>query len=201
MKNLKSLIFCVGLLLGSQVNAQVADKAENIAPLLIGEQIPDTPLLNSKGEKTQLSKVFSQKPTVLIFYRGGWCPFCNVHLAEIGKIEKDILQAGYQIVAISPDDYQNLQSTSEKSQLGYQVLSDSQGDLLKAVGIAFQAPEKAKSYIASQTKGKVTEILPVPTLMVVDKKGVILFEYINPDFKKRISGKLLMAVLKSLEVQ
>lgn len=201
MKNVKFLILCCTmLLLNLRLGAQVADKAENVAPLLIGEQIPDATLLNTKGEKVQLATLLVQKPTVLIFYRGGWCPFCNVHLAEISKIEKDILQAGYQIIAISPDDYQNLQNTAETGKLSYQLLSDAKGELLQAVGIAFRAPDKAKEFIASKTKGKVTEILPVPSLMIVDKNRTILFEHISPNYKQRISSKLLMAVLKSINI-
>ena len=200
MENLKLLLVCFGLFLGSPIYAQIADKAENVAPLLIGEQIPDATLLNAKGEKVQLDMLLSQKPTVLIFYRGGWCPFCSVHLAEIAKIEKDILQAGYQIIAISPDDYQNLQNTAETGKLAYQVFSDAKGELLQAIGIAFRSPDKVKEYIASKTKGKVSDIMPVPSLMIVDKKRTILFEYISPDYKKRISSKLLMAVLENINI-
>jgi peroxiredoxin len=200
MKKLFLTIFSLILFLSSS-KAQVADKAENISPLLIGEKIPEATLTTTKGENIQLSKIISEKPSVVIFYRGGWCPFCNMHLAEIGKVEKEILDLGYQIVAISPDDYVNLQGTSESTKLNYQIYSDAKGDLLKSTGIAFQLPQKYKEYLPTKTKGKVTEVLPVPTMMVVDKKGTILFEYINPDFKQRISGKLLLAVLKNLEIK
>lgn len=200
MKNLKPLILCCGLLLAFQSMAQIAPKAEDVAPLLIGEQMPDATLLNSKGEEVKLNALLSQKKSVLIFYRGGWCPYCNVHLADIAKIEKDILKLGYQIIAISPDDYPNLQNTSEKAKLKYQLFSDKQGLLLQAVGIAFQAPDKTKEFIASKTQGKATDILPVPTLMVVDTKGTIIFEYISPDYKKRIQGQLLLCVLKNINL-
>ena len=200
MKKIVSTLFSLLLFVGV-ATAQIADKAENISPLLIGEKIPETTLTTTKGENVQLSKIISEKPSVVVFYRGGWCPFCNMHLAEIGKIEKEILDLGYQIIAISPDDYVNLQNTSESGKLNYQLFSDAKGELLKATGIAFQLPPKYKEYLPTKTKGKVTEVLPVPTLMVLDKKGTILFEYINPDFKQRIPGKLLLSVLKNLEIK
>jgi len=199
MKKLFLSLFFFMLLLATK--AQIADKAENISPLLIGEKIPEASLVTTKGESVQFSKIISEKPSVLIFYRGGWCPFCNMHLAEIGKIEKEILDLGYQIIAISPDDYLNLQGTAEKAKTGYQLYSDAKGELLKVTGIAFQMPKDYKEYITSKNKGYVAEVLPVPTLMVIDKKGIILFEYINPNYKQRISAKLLLAVLKNLDIK
>lgn len=186
----------------SKVEAQVPEKAEDICPLLIGESLPTAHLKDTTGKVISLTDIISEKPTVLVFYRGGWCPYCNLQLSGLVKIEKDILDLGYQIVAISPDDYQNLKTTEEKDSLNYRLLSDSGGQFIQDMGIAFQTPVMIKGYIATKgQKGKTSDIMPVPTVMIVDKKGKILFEYINPNYKQRISGEMLLAVLKSLKVE
>lgn len=95
----------------TSVSAQVPEKAEDICPLLIGETIPKATLQDSDGKQVELEKYLSTKPTVLVFYRGGWCPYCNVQLSGLVKIEKEILDLGYQIIAVCPDDYRNLQTT------------------------------------------------------------------------------------------
>ena len=87
--------------------------AEDISPILIGETLPNGNFQNVEGEYIQLKAILEEKPTILVFYRGGWCPYCNVQLSGLVEIEEDILELGYQIVAISPDDYKNLQSTIE----------------------------------------------------------------------------------------
>ncbi len=193
------LILFVFLLLSFSSFAQIADKAEAVAPLLIGEQLPlKASVLDAQGKPHQLGDILATQKTVLVFYRGGWCPFCNVHLSGLAKASAEITALGYQIIAISPDDPKNLQNTSESGKLDYQLYADPQAQLLEAIGIAFQAPEAAREYIASKSKGAVTKALPVPTLMVLDKDGKILFEYISPNYKQRISAELLLAVLKNI---
>ena len=115
-------------------------------------------------------------------------------------IEKDILELGYQIVAISPDDYRNLKPTIQKDNINYTLLSDPNGNFIQDIGIAFKTPDTMKSFIATKgQKGETSGALPVPTVMVVDQKGEIKFEYINPNYKVRISGEMLLAVLKTIK--
>lgn len=202
MKNaIKSLvaIFCiVGL---STASAQIPGKAEDISPLLIGETLPKATLQDADGQKVQLKDILEEKPTVLVFYRGGWCPYCNLQLSGLVDIENEIIGLGYQIVAISPDDFQNLKVTIEDDSISYKLFSDPNGALIKDIGIAFKTPVLVKGYIATKKrKGKTSEVLPVPTVMIVDKKGNILFEYISPNYKERISGDMLLAVLKTIEL-
>jgi peroxiredoxin len=179
--------------------SQIAEKAEDISPLLVGETLPNEQLVNLKKESVALFSVLKEKPTVLVFYRGGWCPYCNAQLSALAASEDKILKLGYQIVAISPEDYQNLQPTMTNDKIKYQVYSDPKGNLIQKAGLAFKTPAPAKAYIASKTKGEISEVLPVPTVMIVNTKGEILFEYINPDYKKRLTPELLLAALSSIE--
>lgn len=181
------------------VNAQIPERAEDISPLLIGETIPDVILKATDARDHSILNILSKKPTVLLFYRGGWCPYCNAHLAEIQGAESEIIKLGFQIVAISPDSPENLQLTDEKQQLNYSLYSDGNGSLIKALGIAFNAPERYTNRLNKTSDGLNEGFLPVPAVFVVDSLGKIQFEYINPDYKTRLGAGLLLAVLKELK--
>lgn len=198
---MKKLLFIVLATITSVAHSQnaIPKTATDIAPLLIGENIPDLTLQSSDNKEVQLSELFKKKKTVLVFYRGGWCPYCNAHLQALAEAEKEILDLGYQIIAISPDAPENLKVTEEKDKVKYTLLSDSKGALIKAVGIAFEAPENYKSVINVHSKGMNTSLLPVPSVFVVNPESAILFEYISPDFKHRITNELLVSVLKTIK--
>ena len=180
------------------IDAQTPQQPEDISPLLIGEILPNATLLNENGESINLNEEIAKKNTVLVFYRGGWCPYCNMQLAGLVDSEAEILKLGYQIIAVSPDDYRNLKPSVEKNNMNYKLYSDADGSFIKNIGIGFTPSSGTTSYIAQKTIGKTTEVLPVPTVMVLNKKGEILFEYISPNYKQRISPELLLAVLKNL---
>ncbi|MFV8336904.1 peroxiredoxin-like family protein [Flavobacterium sp. RSP29] len=194
-------IICLALFaIGLSVHAQndLPKLATEIAPLLIGEKIPNFNLKSVENTNVNLTELISKKRTVLVFYRGGWCPYCNAHLAALGEAEKQLLDLGYQIIAISPDAPKSLKVTDDKEKLNYLLLSDSTGELSKAVGIAYQAPENYKSTITKGSEGVNSSFLPVPAVFILNVNGEIEFEYITPNFKNRISNDLLIAVAKSL---
>ena len=197
---MKKLLFISLLFIGCTNQLSIPTVAEDISPILIGETLPNANFQNAEGEYVQLKAVLEEKPTVLVFYRGGWCPYCNVQLSGLVDIEEDVLELGYQIVAISPDDYKNLQSTIENNSTKYKLLSDPNGKFIKEIGIAFKTSSSLKEYITGKgQKGETSSVMPAPTVMIVDKKGVIKFEYINPNYKERISGEMLLSVLKTIK--
>lgn len=195
-------IICIALIaINSILHAQsiMPKLATDISPLLIGEKIPNTTLKSSENKDIILSDLFKKKKTILVFYRGGWCPYCNAHLAALAQAEKQLLDLGYQIVAISPDSPNNLKTTEEKEKLNYLLLSDSKGELLKAMGIVFEAPENYKKILNVHSNGDNKLFLPVPSVFILNGGGEIQFEYIAPDFKHRIAAELLVAVAKTLK--
>ncbi|MBV7441686.1 peroxiredoxin family protein [Weeksellaceae bacterium TAE3-ERU29] len=198
MKKLRA--FLPLLFLGSIVMAQVADKAEDISPLLIGEKLPEAHLVNLDNEQVKLSELLKEKPTIIAIYRGGWCPFCTQQLSGLAEIQEEIADLGFQLIAISPDEVVDLARIKGKEKFDYQLLSDSNAEFIKNLGIAFKAPEMLEGFALSQgQKGKITKVLPVPTVLVVNKEGDILFEYISPNYRQRISPEMLLAVLKTVE--
>lgn len=174
--------------------------ATGISPLLIGEKVPMVHIPTADGVLFDLNKHIMQQPTILIFYRGGWCPFCNRELSGIQEIQDSLVKMGYQIIAISTDSPENLHKTAIERNLSYTLLSDADLTTARQFGIAYKAPEAYFKTLAKSTGGKdVEELLPVPSVFIIDQAGLIQFEYINPDFKQRISPDLLQAVALALK--
>lgn len=122
--------------------AGVPLKPQDISPLLAGEQIPALSLPKSTGEVFDLNRSVSQTPTILVFYRGGWCPYCSKQFAGLQEIEQDLTKLGYQIIAISTDSPENLGKTLSNEKLSYTLLSDADLNAAKRFGIAFKSPKK-----------------------------------------------------------
>jgi peroxiredoxin len=179
--------------------ADVPKKAEDSSPLLIGEEFPMEDIKDINGKVISLEELTEDKKTIIVFYRGGWCPYCNDHLSALAQVEKEILDLGYNIIAISPDDFQNITDVKDKHGFNYGLYSDINGNLMKKVGIAFEPNFKTNMIMKLRTKGEVTELLPVPSIFILNEDGTIIFEYIHIDYKTRISAELLVAVLKNLK--
>lgn len=175
-------------------------KAEDVSPLLSGELIPVLQLPASNGKIFDLNRSVAQTPTILIFYRGGWCPYCSKQLSGLLEIEKDLRDLGYQLIAISTDSPENLSKTMDKEKLDYTLLSDADLKAAKSFGIAFKSPKSYDKFLPETSGGKnVDKLLPVPSVFILDKKGRILFEYINPDITQRLSAPLLKAAASALK--
>lgn len=175
-------------------------KPQDISPLLIGETIPTASLMDASGKKFNLNAAVAAKPTILIFYRGGWCPFCSKQLSGLQAIVPDLEKQGYQLIAVSTDKPEGLMQSASKEKLSYTLLSDADLNLSKQFGIAFKAPKGYWEMLPKTTGGMNTDLLlPVPSVFILDRKGAIRFEYINPDFKQRLSAELLTAVTQSIK--
>ena len=200
--NKLSLVLLISFItISSSIKAQIVSTAQGICPILVGETIPDIKLLGNYNKQISLKDKFANKPTVLIVYRGGWCPYCNAHLSDIGMVEDEIIEAGYQVIAASPDEPLQLKNTVDKKDLKYLLVSDAEGKLSQALGIAFKAPDKKwkTNQLQKYSGGKNPGFLPVPSIFIIDKKGTIVFEYVNPKYSQRMKGETLIAILKSLK--
>lgn len=171
-------------------------------PLKAGASVPDVTLKMDAGKTVSLRKMVSEKPAVLIFYRGGWCPYCTKHLSAVMDIEAAVLDAGYQILAISPDQPAKLAETPDREKLGFTLLSDSLMDASKGFGIAFEVDaatrEKYKEYGIDLEKasGQSHYLLPHPAVYVVGTDGVIRFAHVNEDYKVRLEPEKILEAVK-----
>ena len=178
---------------------ELPKSATDISPLLIGEKAPNTTLQTIDGKSVSFLETLSKDKTILVFYRGGWCPYCNQHLSALAEAEPELLKLGYKIIAISPDAAKSLEETKSKEKVNYTLLSDSENNFSKAFGLAFEAPKKYEKYLLKGSNNVNSNVIPVPSVFILDKNGIILFEYIAPDYKNRLSNELLLAVAKSLK--
>lgn len=204
------LVFSTAIVAGEteagESSKKVTASAEAICPLLVGQKIPTVQLKTTADKDFDLNAAVSQQPTVLIFYRGGWCPYCNLHLGELQKIEPDLLNLGYQIIAISVDRFEKLAETLNKQQLNYTLLSDNLTQATKAFGLAYKVSdamfERLKGFglDIEAASGQQHHILPVPAAFIVGTDGVIKFSYVNPNYKVRVKADVLLAAAKA-EIQ
>jgi peroxiredoxin len=190
-------------LAGVSALAAIADSPEAARPLAVGARAPVVALKRMDGVDFDLAAAFAAKPTVLIFYRGGWCPFCNRHLAALAEHENDLRALGYQIIAISPESGAALSGLAEKQHLRYQLLSDSAFQAGPAYGVAYRVPAAtARGYrdngiTLSRIPGSEDSWLPVPSAFLISRDGVIRFVYSNPDYRVRIPVADLLAAAKA----
>lgn len=188
---------------GTPQERPVADKPADVHPLGKGDQAPDGTLRDLTGKKVHFLDLIHRKPTVVIFYRGGWCPYCNLQMEQLMKLEPRLLALGYQILAISADKPEKMGESLVKHKLNYTVLSDSKLDLARSFGLVYQVDpetvEKMKSFHVDleAASGETHNWLPVPAAFVVDTKGLIHFSYHNPDIRVRVDPDKLYEAAES----
>jgi peroxiredoxin len=181
------------------VTGNIPNNAEDIRPILTGTKIPDVTLTDVFGNPVNLLTTVSKKPVILIFYRGGWCPYCNTQMSHIQKIDSSLKELGYDILAVSPDTPNELGKSIDKNNLNYTLLSDSSMDACSKFGIAFKVNdeivEKYKSYNIDLegSSGMKHHLLPVPSVFIIGTDGIVKFQYVNPNYKVRIDSDLLLA--------
>lgn len=143
------------------------------------------------------------KKTVLIFYRGGWCPYCNTYLQELAQMEAEVRDMGFQIIALSPDTPDELKKTMDKAETTYNLYSDSSAEAMRRFGVAFRLDDETFTMYRDRfgidleaSSGQQHHILPVPAVFVIDAAGMITFSHSNPDYKVRLRGEEFKAALK-----
>lgn len=198
------LVFTLTGLFSLQLMAQLPTKGVDISPLLIGEKVPDAMLTGTDGKEYSLVTLTSDKPTLIIFYRGKWCSNCVKHFAqEIAPIEAQIASLGYNLLCISPDMPDSLIATAKKVNLNQShFYQDGDGTLSTAMGIAVQQSETSLKRLADYSGGKNKGYLAIPSEFILDTTQKITFEYINPTSPAeaiRIRGKFLLTVLQGLK--
>lgn len=186
-----------------------AASAESVRPLKAGDQVPEVTLTNADGMEVPLSRLLKNQPTVLIFYRGGWCAYCSTQLGQLKQVDIPLQKLGYQIIAISPDKVEKIRESLKKHDLSYMLLSDGDAEAIRAFGLAFQVDEATYSKYKKdygldleEHAGAKHHLLPVPAAYVVDQKGKIRWAYSNPDYKVRVDAQaLLQAAAEAVPAQ
>jgi peroxiredoxin len=195
---MKSLIVTAVLSVAALASAE-------IKPLAVGEPIPAATLKTAEGADFDLQAAIAEQPAIVIFYRGGWCPYCNRHLAALQELDPQLRELGYQIIAISPDRPSELAKSADAGHLSYTLLSDSNVKAATAFGLVFTVDDatieryKGHNIDLEASSGESHHQLPVPAVFIVGTDGVIDFAHANEDYKKRIESDVLLNAAKAAQ--
>jgi peroxiredoxin len=180
--------------MSATVAAEIAARPESVQPLLVGAHVPDeVPVLTEQGKPTTLRQAMAGRAALIIFHRGGWCPYCDLQLSELRAIEPRLRELGCQVIAVTPDAPVALRRRSSREPSGYALLSDQDLELTQAFGIAFRVDREKLGPAAANIK----PVLPVPAVFIVDLAGVVRFQHVNPDYRVLVPRELLLAAAKA----
>ncbi len=169
-----------------------------------GDLAPDIRLPDARGGQVRLRELLAKGPVVVSFYRGGWCPYCNLELRALQNALPAIRQLGAELVAISPQTPDESLSTAEKSELAFAVLSDTGSATAKAYGIAFDLAEELRpiytrfGHSLPDKNGDDSWVLPIPATYVIDTKGVVVLAFVDVDYRNRLEPAEILSALGCL---
>jgi peroxiredoxin len=172
------------------------------AALKTGDRAPVIALKNAKGETVEVSALLERGPVIVTFYRGGWCPYCNLQLKAFQRILPDIKAAGASLVAISPEKPDDTLSTAEKNALAFEVLSDVGQKVGRAFGLVYQFSDELKSAYEGfgldipAKNGADDWALPLSATYVIDRDGTIIYAYTDADYRDRADPMDVLEILK-----
>jgi peroxiredoxin len=181
--------------------------AEEVAKtaLTVGAAMPSFNLKDAKGNSVASDDLLKQGNLVVVFYRGAWCPFCNLYLRNLQQNLPQIKENGGNLVAISVENPDNSMKVAQKNNVEFTVLSDPNLDVARKFGIVYQlSPEtdaQYKGYGIDLVKqnGTAKPELPLSATYIVNKKGEIVYSYLEPDYKKRAEPSVLIETLKKMK--
>jgi len=181
-------------------------KSLNLASkaLQVGDKIPNIQLPNALGTLIDVNELLKQGPMIITFYRGQWCPFCNLELMTYQEKFEDIQKINGQIVAISPDFPDQSLSLKEKQQLAFPILSDIDNKVAKLFKLVFKVDQdvvdvyQKKGFELNKAQNKDYYELPMPATYVVDQKGIIQLAYVDELYVNRLEPQEAIDKLKSL---
>ena len=171
----------------------------------VGDTIAPFALPDASGQTRTLDELTADGPAVIVFYRGGWCPYCNVTLRTYEREllpELDAFSA--TLVAISPETPDTSLTTQEKAELTYTVLSDTSAQLASTLGITWQpsqpglAAQRQLGVDIRTTRADQGTILPMPSVLIVDRDDVARFVDIHPDYTGRTEVTDILTALQKL---
>lgn len=171
-----------------------------------GAVAPDFMLPDAHGRCVRLQSLLDQGPVILVFYRGGWCPYCNLHLRGFQRALPQLQPFGAQLVAISPQLPDQSLSTQEKDELTFAVLSDVGNRVASRFGLVFQLGDDLQELyrgfghpleLFNGPEG--AQHLPVPATFLIDEKGVIRLAHVDVDYTRRLDPEDAIATLRRLK--
>ncbi|MBT7409045.1 MAG: AhpC/TSA family protein [Methylococcales bacterium] len=187
----------VGQSMQQLMESNVADNAINV-----GSNAPDFTLPSTQGDAVKLSELLAKGPVVISFFRGGWCPFCNLEFKALMDKLPEIEACNATLVTISPETMENSKATVEKFSLTYTVLSDVGNVIAKEYGLLMTVSEDMRPLYLEwgidvpTANGDDTYELPVPATYIIGNDGVVKYAYINKNYTSRMQPEEIIEKLK-----
>lgn len=198
----------VGADTAKMMSEDIASQAPMVAKALkSGHVFPSLGLSDHRGKLLDIAGAAQSQPIVVTFYRGGWCPYCNLELRAYQKLLPEIQGLGARLIAVSPEAPDSTLSTTEKNELSFTVLSDVNGALADALGIRFELSEPVKAYFKKAGHDLPTRngdgrwSLPIPATYVVARGGRIVLAHVDPDYRARLEPQAVLDALRVLGAQ
>lgn len=173
-----------------------------------GDPAPNFRLPNAQGGSIELKALLERGPVVLTFYRGQWCPYCNLELRAYQKLLPQLQALGANLVAVSPQTPDNSLSTVEKNDLAYPVLSDVGLHVARAYGVAFDLPPELVELYQRQWNNDLVRwngeggwSLPIPATYVIGQDARIALAHVDPDYRDRLEPEAVVARLRTLDAR
>lgn len=170
-----------------------------------GGKAPNFTLPDASGKSVELYDQLKQGPVILTFYRGNWCPYCNMELRAYQQIIGEIHGAGAELLAISPQTPDHSMSVQDKHDLEYKVLSDVGNKVSSKFNLVYQLPEylveiyKDNKLDVDKYNGDDEWTLPVSATYIISSDGTIVYEYTKADYKDRVEPSKVLEELKKIQ--
>lgn len=199
-----AILFFLPLTVAAEETVKVADEAASTRPLRVGQSVPEVSLMDPAGRTVTLRSLRQERPTVLVFFRGGWCPICTRHTGELIRVYPKIREMGAELVAISPDSPASSKKNVDENAIPFPVLSDASAEAARAFGLAFRVdPAALQRYRGfgidlEKASGHDHHLLPVPAIFIVDQGGNVVFAHSDPDYRRRLPAETLLQHLREL---
>lgn len=178
---------------------------EGGAAIAIGQRAPDFELPDARGEAVTLSGLLPKGPVVVSFYRGSWCPYCNLELRALQARLTDVRALGADLVAISPQKPDESLTQTERDALEFTVLSDQDARVAAQYGVAWEVPKLIVEHMRKDRNLELAEInngngnmLPIPATFVLGRDGVVAWRYVDVDYRTRAEPEDVVAALRKL---
>ena len=172
--------------------------------LQVGDEVPSMQLLRPDGSTTTLRDLLNRDYLVLNFYRGGWCPYCNLELRAYDQLGEAFGQLGAEVIGISAELPHLAAATSAQNQLSLNVFTDPDAALMKAMGLVFALDPASKAAYRGfgidlrEKHGSDKEELPVPATYVIDRQRRVVLRHFEEDYTTRLEPETLLQQLKAL---
>lgn len=159
---------------------------------------PDFTLMDFRGGKVTLSELYKDGPVVLIFYRGGWCPYCNIQLATMQESIAEFEKLGVSVVAISPDKPIHVSETANDIRLDFHVVSDAGNAVAKSYGLVYTLPEAVNEVLVERGldlgERNGTTDLPLSASYIINREGKVVYAFLDADYTRRAEPRELASI-------